>query len=220
MGEYLELTLSRVPARIQLPEPLRLLFAWIEDQGFVHRSPHDGELYGALGTNYYVGTQVELRGYPSAEASSYLHAWFGGVEVDLDRWLWPFAKTGGEGSVAALWLAVDGVTRIVHLGSGSGSVLTCVLAEDAVDFLRLLAIGYTEICWNREFASPPVARDEDGEVVSAPDRVVNAPYRSWVISTFGVTIPETALEIVANPAEMGDEDTDDPFCRFVNRLIS
>lgn len=145
-----------------------------------------------------MGTQIELRGYASAEASNYLHAWFGGVDDDVERWLWPFAQTGGEGSTAALWLGVDGVTRVVHLGSGSGSLLTCVLAENAIDFLRLLAIGYQEISWNDEFASPPTPRDEDGEVV-------NAPYRSWVTSTFGVTIPETALEVVCEPSRDGGQ---------------
>ena len=33
-----------------------------------------------------------------------------------------------------------------------------------------------------------------------------------------MTIPRTALEIVPEPAEMGDEDTTDLFCRLVNRL--
>jgi hypothetical protein len=103
------------------------------------------------------------------------------------------------------------VTRIVHLGSGSGSLLTCVLADNGLDFLRLLAIGYEEICWNEEFAAPPRPWEPDGDTV-------NGPYRYWLRSTFGVTIPATALEIVRQPSEMGDTATTDPFCRWVNQL--
>lgn len=44
-------------------------------------------------------------------------------------------------------------------------MMTCVLADDAVDFLRLLAIGYREICWNAEFGAPPEPWDADHEIV-------------------------------------------------------
>jgi hypothetical protein len=101
------------------------------------------------------------------------------------------------------------VTRIVHLGSGSGSVLTCVLADNGLDFLRLLAIGYEEICWNEELATPLRPWDPHGDTV-------NGPYRDWLRTTFGATIPATALEIVRQPSRMGDIATTDPFCRWVN----
>jgi hypothetical protein len=99
----------------------------------------------------------------------------------------------------------------VHLGSGSGSLLTCVLADNGLDFLRLLAIGYQEICWNAEFAAPPQPWYEDSDTV-------NAPFREWLTGTLDVTIPATALEIVREPVELGDRDTRDLFCRWVNRL--
>src|SRR5206468_8163559 len=95
VAEFLDVTLSRVPAPIRLPEPLRLLFAWVEEQGFVDRLP-SGELYGALGADFSVGTQIELRGYTAAEASGYLDAWFGSVNDDTKGWLWPFAETRSE----------------------------------------------------------------------------------------------------------------------------
>lgn len=210
MGVFLDVTLSRVPAGIDFAEPLRLLFAWVEDQGYVHCG-RGGELFGTLDGDRHLGTSIGLRGYRADETSSYVHDWFGEVRDEPRPWLWPFARTGSDGSTAALWLGIDGATRIVHLGSGSGSMMTCVLAEDPVDFLRLLAIGYREICWNVDYAAAP-------EPLYARHEVVNAPYRDWVRSTFGVTIPRTALEIVRDPAEMGDEDTTDPFCRLVNRL--
>lgn len=46
--------------------------------------------------------------------------------------------------------------------------------------------------------------------------VRNEPFRRWGETTFVVDIPATALEVVPNPAEMGDADTSDDWCRWVN----
>jgi hypothetical protein len=61
----------------------------------------------------------------------------------------------------ALWLNDAGETKIkiVHMGSGSGSTITCVLAHNGLDFLRLIAIGYDEICWDENFGMSPKQRD-------------------------------------------------------------
>ncbi|WP_083970935.1 hypothetical protein [Actinoplanes awajinensis] len=39
MGDFLTTTLARVPDGFDLPEPLRLLFAWVDEQGFVPGGP-------------------------------------------------------------------------------------------------------------------------------------------------------------------------------------
>ncbi|GGN87504.1 hypothetical protein GCM10010112_70230 [Actinoplanes lobatus] len=213
VSDFLSRTLSRVPAGFDLPEPLRLLFEWVGRQGFVVTG-RDGDLYGSISRDAWVGTRVELRGFTADQTASYVASWFGTTTGDPGARLWPFAQTGGEGSMAALWRDDDGRTRIVHLGSGSGSMMTCVLADNGLDFLRLLAIGYRAICWNAEFGAPPQPAGEDHEIV-------NAPYRDWLRRTFGeqVTIPETALEVVPEPAEMGDPGTRDPFCRWVDTVL-
>ena len=211
MGEFVDVTLARVPQGFDFSNPLRLLFEWVEDNGFVVPG-HDGDLYGSLSGDRRIGTQIELRGYTAEQTASYVHAWFGDVSEDPAARLWPFVQTGGEGSMGALWLDPDGQSRIVHLGSGSGSLLTCVLADNALDFLRLLAIGYEEIFWSEDFAEPPQPREgDDGEVV-------NVAYRDWLRATFDVTIPATAFEVVRHPCDMGDLDTADPFCHWVNHL--
>lgn len=206
------MTLARVPLGFDFFEPLRLLFEWVEQQDYVTVG-HNGDLYGSLfGGGAEVGTLVALRGYTAEQTRHYARTWFGDVTGDPAGRLWPFAQTGGEGSMAALWLDEDRQTRIVHLGSGSGSMLTCVLADNGLDFLRLLAIGYVEICWSEEYAAPPQPWDDDGDTV-------NAPYRDWLHRTFGATIPATALEIVPDPAQMGDPSTRDPFCRWLSDLV-
>jgi hypothetical protein len=112
--------------------------------------------------------------------------------------------------MGAFWLDDSGIQHIVHLGSGSGSILTCVLATDAVDFLRLLAIGYDEICWDDDFDKPPNAK---GGTFVHP----NVEFQKWVSNTFAVEIPRTAAEIVLHPSKMGAAQSDDPFWQWVEK---
>jgi len=198
-----------------MPESLRQLFDWIERRGYFIDTEHGriGSLFpdeelksGWTDDERPGGTMIEF----AAEGNANLHYWFGHNRREvLDR-LCVFAQTGAEGSMAAFWIDDRGRQRIVHLGSGSGSTMCCVLADDPVDLLRLLAIGYDEICWNDGFAEPPNA--DDGMVVHP-----NSAYQLWVQQTFEVTIPKTALEIVKTPAEMGDENSPDDFCRWVEQ---
>ena len=115
--------------------------------------------------------------------------------------------------MAAFWLDENGNQKIVHLGSGSGSALVCVLAENTVDFLRLLAIGYEEICWSEDFDEPPPTEREEDD--PTPIVLPNAKFKKWVEDTFDTTVPATASEIVKHPSRMGDDDSDDEFFRWV-----
>lgn len=91
-------------------------------------------------------------------------------------------------------------------------MLTCILAHNAVDFLRLLAIGYDEICWNEEFNDPPNHQTEC--------RVLpNLKFQDWVRKTFQVQIPRTAAEIVEYPAGMDDECSHDEFFNWCQKMI-
>ncbi|TNU72837.1 hypothetical protein FH969_14595, partial [Miniimonas arenae] len=120
MGEFTELTLSRVPPGLEVPEPVRLLLEWVEAQGFVERGK-DGDLYGSLNGRWPTGpgTNVLLRGDRPDEADR-VAAWLGSTLPDTTT-IWQFCRTGGDGSMAALWRAPDGRVLVVHLGSGSGS---------------------------------------------------------------------------------------------------
>jgi len=194
-----------------LPEPIELLFDWIERNGFAASSkawPWYGMLYSPDGTQ--LGTEIVF--YP--DDNEHLHYWFGYDEPEVLNRVCVFARTGGEGSMAAFWLDPVGQQRIVHLGSGSGSVLTCVLADNPIDFLRLLAIGYDELCWDEEYGEPPNARRGLGD----PYRSYlppNTAFQEWVRATFEVDIPNTALQIVKHRAHMWTEDCEDSFCRWL-----
>jgi len=118
-----------------------------------------------------------------------------------------FARSGADGSECALWLDDEGRTQIVHIGSGSGSMMTCILVKNALDFLRLLAIGYDEICWDEYYPLPP--NSDKNEMFVHP----NTQYQEWVQNTFHTTIPAIGLEVVT-PHSMDDEATDDPFLNW------
>jgi hypothetical protein len=112
--------------------------------------------------------------------------------------------------MGAFWLADDGSQKIVHLGSGSGSTTVCTLAHNAIDFLRLLAIGYDEICWGEDFDAPP---NFEAKFVVQPNR----EYADWVSQTFDTTIPDRASAIVKHPASMLAERSPDPFWQWVRK---
>jgi len=200
---------------MRVPEPLALLLQWIEDNGFFfdRNSRRVGFLYplGKLkaewtGMERPGGTHIEF----FAEGNVNLKYWFGHERPEVLNRVCVFAKTGAEGSMAAFWIDDCGKQRIFHLGSGSSSILVCVLADDPIDFLRLLAIGYDEICWNSAFSEPPNA---DGGLLVHP----NVAYQDWVAKTFSVTIPKTAAEIVKHPSEMGDTQSLDDFRQWVEK---
>lgn len=99
----------------------------------------------------------------------------------------------------------------MHLGSGSGSTLVCTLGDEPVDFLRLLAIGYDELCWDEVYAKPPTKKaSEDARVVKP-----HTQFQDWVRATFEVPIPRTGSQIVKHLSHMDDEAPKDPFARWV-----
>jgi hypothetical protein len=206
---------ATLPSGMQLPHALEEVFAWIETEGtFIDRPT--GERVGFLfpdaelkrswtDTERQGGTVIEF----SAQGNKHLRHWFGHERPAVLSRLSVFARTGAEGSMAALWLSPDGEQKIVHLGSGSGSLMVCILAHDPIDFIRLLAIGYDEICWGQEFHSPPNA-DPSGLFIHP-----NTKFREWVEQTFQTVIPETGLEIVTHPDDMGAPESPDQFNRWV-----
>jgi hypothetical protein len=213
LGKQIEKTL--LPG-MSIPNELDELFNWIESNRlYIDRGaervgllfPLNDLKNGWTKTSRPGGTYIEF----FAEGNVNLHHWFGHDRADVLNRLCVFAKTGGDGSMAAFWIDDAGKQCIVHMGSGSGSTLCCVLAETPIDFLRLIAIGYDEICWNDEFSYPPNSPDYDTGFHVYP----NVEYQNWVQTKFGVSIPERAIEIVKHPVESGDTNSPDRFYRWV-----
>ncbi|WP_070158213.1 hypothetical protein [Sphingobium phenoxybenzoativorans] len=216
LGQQIEATLC---AGMTIPDAFELLFQWIEAHRYFVDTPNGriGFLFpeaemkqGWNDTGRPGGTDIEFFG----EGNVNLKYWFETESPQVIERLCVFAKTGAEGSMAAFWLADDGTQKIVHLGSGSGSIMTCVLADDPIDFLRLLAIGYDQICWGDAFSEPPNA---GGGFLVQP----NHRYQAWVKSTFDVSIPERGSELVSASAVSAstNEQSADPFWNWVIKQI-
>ncbi len=197
---------NSLPSGMHLPDPFERLFQWMD----LRRQFIDSNAV-RFGTCVPFGEGIKPTA-PSieftAQGSNDLQYWFGKDWPELHERLYVFAGTGGDGSMAAFWLDDAGKQQIVHLGSGSGSTMVCVLTDNAVDFLRLIAIGYDEICWGG-FSEPPSG---------APP--VNTEFQDWIKSEFSTALPATGDAIVKSTSEMGDTDTQDPFLHWVNGLIA
>lgn len=212
--------LAVLPPGMQMPAEIVALYRWIESEG-LHEDLPTGQRVGRLYPQQALregwtddsrpgGTRISFR----AEGNLRLHHGFGHSRPEVIDRLCVFAQTGGEGSVAAFWLDPEGRQKIVHLGSGSGSTTVCVLAHEALDFLRLLAIGYDEICWGDELRLPPGG-------AGGPTRVLpNGRFQQWVQQTFGTTIPTLGTDIVQHPEDLTEAHPQDPFNAWVARNLA
>ena len=205
-----------LPEGMQIPEELDKLYQWIEDNGYY--SENKGIRYGYLYPQDKLreswkeeeregGTDIAFSVLKNIDREEVLENYYKKHKDEVRRRLLVFAQSGADGSECALWLDDEGHTQIVHIGSGSGSMMTCILVKNALDFLRLLAIGYDEICWDEDYPLPPNSNKDNTFVYP------NTQYQEWVQNTFHTTIPKIGLE-VANPHSMCDEPITDPFLKW------
>ena len=207
---------NALPAGMQIPEELCKLYQWIEDNGYYMDAK--GVRYGWLFPEDKIkeswtdnerigGTMITFNVDEESYRNELLEIQYKEHLDEVKRRLLVFARSGADGSECALWLDDEGHTQIVHIGSGSGSMMTCILVKNALDFLRLLAIGYDEICWDEDYPLPPNS-NKDNTFVHP-----NTQYQEWVQNTFHTTIPKIGLE-VATPHSMCDEPITDPFLKW------
>ena len=207
---------NALPEGMQIPEELRKLYQWIEDNGYYMDAK--GVRYGWLFPEDKIkeswtdnerigGTMITFNVDEESYRNELLEIQYKEHLDEVKRRLLVFARSGADGSECALWLDDEGHTQIVHIGSGSGSIMTCILVKNALDFLRLLAIGYDEICWDEDYPLPPNS-NKDNTFVHP-----NTQYQEWVQNTFHTTIPKIGLEVVT-PHNMNDEPITDPFLEW------
>lgn len=204
--------ISSFPEILQPPEPLMRFFHWQESQGLERRD--GGSRFGLIDRE-----QPGYCMYTMPVDPRYADTWLEGASVDTKMRLAPFLRTGGDGSIAALWLDEKGAVQVVHLGSGSGSTMLCTLVTDPIDLLRLLAIGYDEICWPENYLISPAEIHErrvadDGEMPFwQPSKL-----KTWVEEEFGVTVPDVGARIVPRTADMDEDTSDDPFWHWMRSM--
>jgi hypothetical protein len=207
------------PVSLPPPEPLVSFFRWLESKSLAERSSYDGRWYAQLDPAIERACILVTPVDPN-----FAVAWLGDENDEALGRLAAFVQTGGDGSYAGLWRDEEGKICFVHQGSGSGSTLLCKLTDDPIDFLRLLAIGYEELCWQEGFDLPPDEAYRKGwgeDEEDIPDGPV-APleFQRWVQECYGLAIPRTASEIVKSLACMDDKESDDPFWIWIRKIQS
>ena len=206
---FFDQLMASFPASLQPPEPLVRYFRWVDEQGLGVESR-----YALIDPTQSASEAcMALTLVDAASVKNWLQT---DDPLYLAR-LAPFLSTGGDGSCAALWLDDKGQVQIVHLGSGSGSVAVGVLVQNPIDLLRLLAIGYEEICNPEDYDRTPFevfvennGEEEDWDEDVMPPAVPVA-LQQWLVQEFGVAVPVTAAEVVCDMPSYGDVASLDPF---------
>lgn len=107
--------------------------------------------------------------------------------------------------------------QIVHLGSGSGSDILCILTNGIEDLMRLLAIGYNEYCWPEEFTRTPAELREQQYIdddYPAPPKAL----RDYVERTLGLSVPARASDLIPSTTSMHAHGSSDPFCNWLKQV--
>lgn len=208
---------ASLPSGMMLPTEFRSALEWCEQAGSVNTYGNTGKRYAFLFPGQWQDWHkgLTLVTFQLCDREMVMH-WTRGDEPAADR-LAPIIRTGGDGSYAALWLDDAGRQHIVHMGSGSGSTMLGVLTSSPLDMLRLMAIGYEELCWPDAFDEPPAVTFE--RTCDCADEGVFEPpaqFRAFIETTFAANIPTRGSEIVKQRvADMGDEASGDPFWRWI-----
>ncbi|WP_316845021.1 hypothetical protein [Pedobacter psychrodurus] len=155
-----------IPKGITIPEELEKLCNWTDTNG------------------YPISGYFELR----ADDGETIRYWLGFDNVS-DRF--GIFGAGPDGSLYSFWVDDENNHKIVHLGSEGGE--RYILANNFIDFLRLLAIGYMEIGYsdlNMTVQEWNLATGQE------KDEGINPKFREWIEKEFKVQIPDKGSEIV------------------------
>lgn len=192
MTTFTEHFTRRAPEGLEVPAPLARAWDFMEEQG-----------WGGIGADdqpYLTPYAGDSQLGPVFSAGLSIRGWLDPAAPGADR-LVPIAETDGSGGLALIWIDDDQQARFVGLSSEGGGGVR--LADTAIDFLRLLAIGYSEF---QDFAfgeEPYVDPDDDEDPVAA-----HAEFRGWVESTFAVAVPA-----------LWEADEDEAFTTWLEPLV-
>lgn len=160
------------PSGFTIPEPLCNAWSFMEAQGW---NSEDADRNPIL-TPYPGESQLG----PVFSANLSIRGWLNPEAPGTDR-LVPIAEIDGSGGLALIWIDDSGEPRFVGLSTEGPEGVR--LADTAVDFLRLVAIGYREFTEFEFGAEPGAYEDEEENSVGA-----HAQFRAWVEDAFKVTV--------------------------------
>jgi hypothetical protein len=159
----------------ELPDDLERAWAWLEDHGYATDAPG----------GYCMTVSGDDDSSILFTADGTLEGWLEPDEPGHADVL-PIGEADGSGSIIALWRDGD-AERVVLLGSDGERG---ILAQDAREFLTLLAIGYDEL--------------SGFTLGSEPEEPVDTNrFREWLEGTFDVTVPSAWPALSDRPDDFG-----------------
>ncbi|HCB1766565.1 MULTISPECIES: hypothetical protein [Citrobacter] len=124
---------KKLSNNMKIPKEIERLYQWIDENGLVES--HDGLIetpkgmmgdptvysYGRISSDYEINPDITF----TTSGQKGIHYWFDLTEIteEISSRLVSFAESGFDGSQLAFWLDDSNSLRIVHMGSGSGSML-------------------------------------------------------------------------------------------------
>jgi len=199
-------------------------FDWLEEQGWLHI--REG---GAPEDHYLTIYPEEIADDPRASFVT-----FGGTsrgftdhqdtpDPDVNKRIAEIAMTAGDGGYVSIWLDDAGEQWFVHTGHD----VIGTIGQDPVKLLQFLAMGYGEPGGLEETDITPLEQAMAFSGVEDPadfpdDEGPTIPptaFQNFVMSTFGVTLPETARDLgIADFSYYDDADSTDPFVQWMIQI--
>lgn len=207
MTALLKQLTSILPKQIHIPCELLDFYQWVENYGLIEE--YNGFLHGRISHDWEHTPDITL----TTSNQPTLKYWFNMPEItnEIESRLVIFAESGMDGSMLGMWIDDDDNLKFVHLGSGSGSTLCCIIANSAIEFLTLISIGYRELGFVNDFTSTP---EDNGD-----EPKVNQAFIYWLKEQFNITAPLNGSNIIKNTAHLSDDKITDPFCLWCNKQL-
>lgn len=159
------------PTEIHFPIELKLFCDWIEENG-----------YDSIASDFklHASSNAMIKYFDNGEK--------------LEKHIAAFGHSG-DGGIFALW-KTDKSQKIVHLGSEGNNWF--VVANNFIDFLTILAIGYPNLACD-DLQKPPSEHNP------------NNKFKNWIETTFGLTVPDSAKKLT--------DKTDRTFTRWLFDIL-
>lgn len=185
-----------------LAAELWMFITWLEENGQAYRYRTSGEPFLAAipAANINALTSHLVFEMPP----DLLRYWLG--KEGYESQIIPFMKCGGDGSYIALWRQADAADMFVFLGSEGESF---VIAENAIDLIALISLGYESIEGRDVLAATPKTIWSEWNETPWVEPVA---LKSWVSETFGIN------HKAKGAAYLPFDEGADPFETFVAKV--
>ncbi len=216
MKTFLEEMKESFPKNIPMPPEIEAMFLWLEEKGFIHTYLNSEERFANLYPEDQIDQGIAFAQFIPVERDSTKYYTGNDDPIVNDR-LALFVKVDKCGDRAGIWQDEDGSLKYVYVGAHGEP--GCILTDNVVDFLRLLAIGYDNVAlsnFNKTAIEDYMEYQDEG----SPLPIEPIEFREWVEKTFAVKVPKYGNEIVKFLPSMVEETDPNPFLQWCRKVCN